>query len=66
MEIGNERLKVKKKEFFFDIGNIRSGEKSKKIIFKIRFKGKIFMMNRYIRLSIFFKENLEVGENIFD
>lgn len=66
LEIGNERPKVEKKEFSPDTGNTRSGEKPKKTTLKIRFKGKTFMMNRHIRPSTSFKENLEAGENTSD
>lgn len=66
LEIGNERPKVEKKELSPDTGNTRSGEKPKKTTLKIRFKGKTFMMNRHIRPSTSFKENLEAGENTSD
>lgn len=66
LEIGNERPKVEKKELSPDTGNTRSGGKPKKTTLKIRFKGKTFMMNRHIRPSTSFKENLEAGENTSD
>lgn len=62
LEKSNDEKKVEKKLEAQGTENIKSGEKPKKTTLKIRFKGKTFMMNRRIRPSASFKENLQAGE----